>query len=173
MARCGFGWFKRGYLDGLVFIWRTPTVVNPPPGGWLQNANEAPYVNTLPSVLKVNDFAPHITEPMNGMFLKPHRSARLLHENDSIGFDGLVPLKHDTKAEFALRIQDNLLNLKEHTSDLLVLEAIVYWGFVVCQIYNSTLLVNFFGNFPFVIPKWSTKSYLILDIFILLTLRSK
>ena len=100
-----------------------PTVVNPA-GGWLQNANEPPFVNTIPRVLRPEDFASHITQPTDGMFLRPQRSARLLHENDNISFDQLVALKHDNKAEFALRIQDDLLKLKEQTSDSLVLAAI-------------------------------------------------
>lgn len=100
-----------------------PTVVNPP-GGWLQNANEPPFVNTIPRVLASKDFASHITPDMQGMPFRPQRSARLLHENDSISFEKLVALKHNNQAEFALRIQDDLLRLKEQTSDSLALAAI-------------------------------------------------
>lgn len=101
-----------------------PTVVNPS-GGWLQNANEPPFINTLPQVLNEDDFASHITPKMEGAFyLRPQRSARLLHESDDISFDQLVALKHDNKAEFALRIQDDLENLRSSTSDSLVLAAI-------------------------------------------------
>lgn len=98
-----------------------PTVINPP-SGWLQNANDPPYVNTLPTVLDPKDFASHIAP--NSMRFRPQRAARIMHEEDSISFDRLVALKHDNKAELALRLQDDLLALKDQTSDSLVLAAI-------------------------------------------------
>jgi acyl-homoserine-lactone acylase len=98
-----------------------PTVVNPP-SGWLQNANDPPYINTFPTVLDPNDFASHIAP--NNMSFRAQRAARLMHEEDSISFDRLVALKHDNKAELALRLHDDLLTLKGQTSDSLVLVAI-------------------------------------------------
>ncbi|PRX56088.1 penicillin acylase family protein [Flagellimonas meridianipacifica] len=98
-----------------------PTVANPP-SGWLQNANDPPFVNTIPTVLDPNDFASHIAP--NNMRFRPQRAARLMHEEDSISFDRLVELKHDNKAELALRLHDDLLALKDQTSDSLVLAAI-------------------------------------------------
>lgn len=98
-----------------------PRVVNPP-SGWLQNANDPPYTNTLPTVLDPNDFASHIAP--NNMRFRPQRAARLMHEEDSISFDRLVALKHDNKAELALRLHDDLLALKDQTTDSLVLAAI-------------------------------------------------
>ena len=98
-----------------------PRVINPP-SGWLQNANDPPYTNTLPTVLDPNDFASHIAP--NNMRFRPQRAARLMHEEDSISFDRLVALKHDNKAELALRLRDDLLALKDQTSDSLVLAAI-------------------------------------------------
>ena len=98
-----------------------PVVVNPP-SGWLQNANDPPYVNTLPTVLDPDDFASHIAP--NNMRFRPQRAARLMNEEDSISFDRLVELKHDNKAELALRLHDDLLALKDQTSDSLVLAAI-------------------------------------------------
>jgi acyl-homoserine-lactone acylase len=98
-----------------------PKVVNPT-SGWLQNANDPPYVNTLPTVLNPNDFESHIA-PLH-MFFRPQRAARLLHEEDNISFNRLVELKHDNKAELALRLRDDLLALKNITSDSLVLSAI-------------------------------------------------
>lgn len=100
-----------------------PTVINPP-GGWVQNANEPPFVNTIPRVLKAENFASHITPSIEYLPLRPQRSARLLHENDGISFNQLVALKHNNQAEFALRIQDDLEKLTEITTDSLVLAAI-------------------------------------------------
>ncbi|MFD2202691.1 penicillin acylase family protein [Shivajiella indica] len=98
-----------------------PIVVNPP-SGWLQNANDPPFTNTLPTVLDPDDFASHIAP--NNMRFRPQRAARLMHEEDSISFDRLVALKHDNKAELAIRLHDDLLALKNQTSDSLVLAAI-------------------------------------------------
>lgn len=98
-----------------------PIVINPP-SGWLQNANDPPYTNTLPTVLNPDDFASHIAP--NNMRFRPQRAARIMHEEDSISFNRLVALKHDNKAELALRLNDDLLALKNQTSDSLVLAAI-------------------------------------------------
>jgi acyl-homoserine-lactone acylase len=98
-----------------------PIVVNPP-SGWLQNANDPPFINTLPIVLDPDDFASHIAP--NNMRFRPQRAARLMHEENSISFDRLVELKHDNKAELAIRLHDDLLALKDQTSDSLVLAAI-------------------------------------------------
>jgi acyl-homoserine-lactone acylase len=96
-------------------------VINPP-SGWLQNANDPPYVNTVPTVLNPEEFESHIA-PLN-MAFRPQRAARLLYEEDNISFDRLVELKHDNKAELALRLRDDLLALKEITTDSLVLASI-------------------------------------------------
>ncbi|MEM1001622.1 MAG: penicillin acylase family protein [Bacteroidota bacterium] len=98
-----------------------PMVVNPP-SGWLQNSNDPPYVNTVPTVLNPEDFASHVAP--TGMAFRPQRAARIMYEEDNISFDRLVELKHDNKAELALRLHDDLLALKEKTSDSLVLAAI-------------------------------------------------
>ena len=98
-----------------------PRVINPE-SGWLQNANDPPFTNTIPTVLNPADFESHIT-PLY-MDFRSQRSARILYEENNITFERLVELKHDNKAEFALRIQDDLLSLKELTSDSLVLAAI-------------------------------------------------
>jgi acyl-homoserine-lactone acylase len=98
-----------------------PMVINPP-SGWLQNANDPPYVNTVPTVLNPEEFESHIA-PLN-MAFRPQRAARLLYEEDNISFDRLVELKHDNKAELALRLRDDLLALKEITTDSLVLASI-------------------------------------------------
>jgi len=125
------GWNKwQGVVSGdsSINIWtdyyesnELPKVVNPP-SGWLQNSNDPPYVNTVPTVLNPNDFESHIA-PLH-MAFRPQRAARLLHEEDSISFDRLVELKHDNKAELALRLRDDMLDLMEVTTDSLVLAAI-------------------------------------------------
>lgn len=114
--------------DSSVDIWtdyyesnELPVVINPP-SGWLQNANDPPYLNTLPKVLDPNDFASHIAP--NNMRFRPQRAARLMHEEDSISLNRLVELKHDNKAELALRLNDDLLALKDLTSDSLVRAAV-------------------------------------------------
>jgi len=125
------GWNKwQGVVSGdsSINIWtdyyesnELPKVVNPP-SGWLQNSNDPPYVNTVPTVLNPDDFESHIA-PLH-MAFRPQRAARLLHEEDNISFDRLVELKHDNKAELALRLRDDILTLKEITTDSLVLAAI-------------------------------------------------
>ena len=125
------GWEKWSGIvsgDSSINIWDTyyesdelPMVMNPPTG-WLQNANDPPFLNTIPPVLDKDDFESHVA-PLHFGF-RPQRSARLMYEADNITFDELVELKHNSQVELALRIKDDLLELKELSSDTLVLDAI-------------------------------------------------
>lgn len=98
-----------------------PSYVNPN-SGWIQNANDPPYTSTIPPAVVPQDYPTHITP--NSMSFRPQRSAILLHENTNIDFENFIALKHDTKAEFALRIKDDLQMLRGLTDDSSVLKAL-------------------------------------------------
>jgi len=92
-----------------------PKLLNPATG-WLQNANDPPWTSTLPALLDADDF-PAYTAP-RGMDFRPQRAARMILQDDSIGFEELVAIKHDTRMELADRLLDDLFAAVEsHGSD--------------------------------------------------------
>ncbi len=107
--------------DGYYETSELPNFTNPE-SGWIQNANDPPFTSTIPPVLDPSQFASHIAP--NHMIFRPQRSAKLMMEAQSLTLDELVELKHDTKAELALRLQDELESLKEKTQDSLTIAAL-------------------------------------------------
>jgi acyl-homoserine-lactone acylase len=82
-----------------------PKVVDPP-SGWLQNANDPPWLTTLPAPLDPQRYPAYMSG--RGMDFRAQRSARMLHEDDRITFDELVEYKHSTVLELANRVLDDL-----------------------------------------------------------------
>jgi acyl-homoserine-lactone acylase len=105
-----------GYLpyEGL------PRLVDPGPG-WIQNANDPPWTATLPTLLDPGDFAPNLAPVSMGA--RPQRSANILRSDESVTFEELVAYKHDTRAEMADRVLDELVPLAEGAEDPAVREA--------------------------------------------------
>ena len=83
-----------------------PRVVDPP-SGWLQNANDPPWTTTFPRVLDPAEFPAYMAP--RAMSFRAQRSARMLAEDDQIGFEELVQYKHSTRMELADRILDELV----------------------------------------------------------------
>ena len=87
-----------------------PKVKNPD-NGWMQNANDPPWTNTIPVVFNRNDF-PGYMAPVR-MSYRPQRSARMLKEDESVTFEELVDYKHSTRIELADRLLDDLFTAVE------------------------------------------------------------
>lgn len=98
-----------------------PHLLNPTTN-WLQNANDPPFTNTLPTQLDPKNYASEIAP--NSMSFRPQRSARLLQEAEELTLESMIALKHDTHSELALRLKDDIENLKTHTDDSLTLAAL-------------------------------------------------
>jgi acyl-homoserine-lactone acylase len=93
-----------------------PRVRNPATG-WLHNANDPPWTSTLPQVLDARNYPPYFSH--GGMEFRPQRAARMILQDDSISFDELVAIKHDTRMEVADRLLDDLAAaVAVHGSDL-------------------------------------------------------
>jgi len=107
--------------DGYYATSELPGFTNPE-SGWIQNANDPPYTTTIPPALNKDQYASHIAP--NNMNFRPQRSARLIMNADNLTLDEFITLKHDTKSELALRIQDDLESLKGMTGDSLTLFAL-------------------------------------------------
>ncbi|MFW6012459.1 MAG: penicillin acylase family protein [bacterium] len=92
-----------------------PRVVNPR-SGWVQNANDPPWIATWPPELSAERYPPYFA-PVD-LAMRPQRSIGLLRENGSIDFDEMVRLKHSTRMELADRILPELLEAgREHGGD--------------------------------------------------------
>lgn len=99
-----------------------------PESGWIQNANDPPFTSTLPPAILPGQFPSHIAP--NHMGFRPQRSARLIRDAEGLTLDEFIQLKHDTKSELALRLQDELQDLKAKASDSLTrsaLEVLTAW----------------------------------------------
>ena len=93
-----------------------------PPGGFVQNANDTPWVNSLPRVIDPKDYPPHVAPPMP-MSLRAQMSARLLAGTDRLGFDEFVRRKLETTSLLAERIKPDLLRAAAASRDPEVMAA--------------------------------------------------
>jgi acyl-homoserine-lactone acylase len=82
-----------------------PKVVDPQTG-WLQNANDPPWLTTLPAPLDPQRYPAYMSD--RGMDFRAQRSARMLHEDNRITFEELLEYKHSTALELAHRVLDDL-----------------------------------------------------------------
>src|SRR6266496_2550886 len=106
--------FWRGTIDGTRsnLIWQEalgydalPKVFNPP-AGFLQNANDPPWLCTYPPVLDPRKFPSYIA-PL-GMPFRPQRAVNMIRKDSSISFDELIGYKLNTGVETAERFLDDL-----------------------------------------------------------------
>lgn len=93
-----------------------PRVLDPPTG-WLQNANDPPWLTTFPPVLDPARFPPYMAPRGADMGLRAESAVKLLRANDHISFDDLVAYKHSTHCELADRWLDDLLPAARASAD--------------------------------------------------------
>ncbi len=79
-----------------------------PPGGFVQNANDGPWVSTWPRTLNPNDWPAHIVE-QSGMSMRAQMSVKLLAGDDKLSWDDFVGRKLTTTALMAERMIPPLL----------------------------------------------------------------
>ena len=106
--------FWRGTIDGTRsdLIWQEtlgydelPKVFDPPTG-FLQNANDPPWICTYPPVLDPKKF-PSYLAPL-GMPFRPQRAVNMIRMDSSISFEELIGYKLNTGVETAERFLDDL-----------------------------------------------------------------
>jgi acyl-homoserine-lactone acylase len=117
--------FWRGTVNGTSskYIWNSyhrfedlPKVLNPATG-FVQNANDPPWLATYPATLKAVDFPGYMSPQM--MPLRPQRSINLIKDDPSITFEELIGYKLNTGMEAADRFLDDLLNAVQQSTDTL------------------------------------------------------
>ncbi len=74
-----------------------------PPGGFVQNANDGPWVSTWPRVLKPADWPAHVVN-QTGMSMRAQMSVKLLEGTDKIGWDDFLSRKVTTTSLMAERM---------------------------------------------------------------------
>ena len=79
-----------------------------PPGGFVQNANDPPWVNSLPRVIDPKDYPAHVAPP-EPMGLRAQMSARLLAGTDRLSFAEFQRRKLTTTSLMAERLKPALL----------------------------------------------------------------
>jgi acyl-homoserine-lactone acylase len=78
-----------------------------PRTGFLQNANDPPWVCTYPAVLNPGKYPAYMAP--RGMAMRPQHAVNMVRKDSSITFDELLAIKHDTHLETADRFLDELL----------------------------------------------------------------
>jgi acyl-homoserine-lactone acylase len=121
--------YWRGTIDGTRsnLIWQEtlgyddlPKVFNPP-AGFLQNANDPPWLCTWPPVLDSKNFPSYLAP--QGMALRPQHAVNMIKNDSSISFEELVNYKLNTSPEAADRFLDDLLNAVKKYPDSMALKA--------------------------------------------------
>jgi acyl-homoserine-lactone acylase len=135
--------YWRGTIDGTRsnLIWQEtlgyddlPKVFNPP-AGFLQNANDPPWLCTWPGVLDPKNF-PSYVAPL-AMPLRPQRAVNMIRNDSSISFEELVNYKLNTGPEAADRFLDDLFNAVKKYPDSIALKAVA-----VLQSWNKLTDAN-------------------------------
>lgn len=93
-----------------------------PPGGFVQNANDTPWVNTLPRVLEPAAFPAHVA-PDEPMSLRAQMSARLLMGATRLSFADFTRAKLTTTSLLADRMKPELLLAAASSRDPQVIAA--------------------------------------------------
>ena len=99
-----------------------PRVVDPV-SGWLQNANDPPWMTTFPPAISADDY-PAYMAPSGPMALRAQRSAEMLLQDDAIAFSELIEYKHSTRMMLADRLLDDLLPAAQQQGNGLAQQAV-------------------------------------------------
>jgi acyl-homoserine-lactone acylase len=83
-----------------------PRVLNPP-SGWVQNANDPPWLSTFPAVLSPDSFP--ATFAPRGLSFRPQQSIQLLRDGTPLSLEEMIRLKHSTEMEMAVRVVPDLV----------------------------------------------------------------
>jgi acyl-homoserine-lactone acylase len=80
-----------------------------PASGWHQNANEPPWLATIPKLDRAK-YPPYVAPTGEAMpTMRTLRSLRLITEDKTISYDALISKKHSTRMELADRVLPDLL----------------------------------------------------------------
>jgi acyl-homoserine-lactone acylase len=92
-----------------------------PPSGFNQNANEPPWMTTVPQ-LDPSKYPAYMAPPIRLSSFRTKRSLRMISEDKSITYDELLAYKHSTRMELADAVLPDLLKAAAGTEAAQVLE---------------------------------------------------
>lgn len=159
--------FWRGTVDGTKpeYLWNSihaygdlPKVVNPP-GGFIQNCNDAPWVCSWPQVLDPSDYPAYMAP--KSMLLRPQRAVNLVLAHPEVSFEQLAAIKMDTGIEAADRFLDDLflaVDAYPYTAAIEAAEVLKAWDRRTdADSKGAVLFARWFDKLPHTIFKipWS------------------
>ncbi|MDO6477563.1 acylase [Alteromonas sp. 1_MG-2023] len=100
-----------------------PKVINPE-GGFVQNANDPPWIATYPPVYKPEDF-PDYVAVKGPMSFRAQNAVRMMVEREKLSFEEFEEMKISTYALMADRVLDELLDAARTSDDPEVQQAVV------------------------------------------------
>ncbi|MDB5673079.1 MAG: 7-beta-(4-carbaxybutanamido)cephalosporanic acid acylase [Sphingomonas bacterium] len=122
-------WSKPVAGDTSTTLWKTvhsydelPKVFDPP-GGFVQNTNDPPWVSTWPRVLDPKAYPAYVAA-VGPMSQRPQMSVKLLAGQDKISFDDFVGKKVTTRSLMADRMLPELLKAAGTSDDPDVKQAV-------------------------------------------------
>lgn len=107
--------------DGALPYARVPHFRNPP-GGFIQNANDPPWLTSWPQVLRPGDY-PVDMAPAPSLDWRAHQSLRQIRAHPRVGFDDLLAIERSTHIESADRLLPDLLAAARLSTDPIVRDA--------------------------------------------------
>jgi acyl-homoserine-lactone acylase len=84
--------------------------VTDPPGGFVQNTNDPPWLASWPATLKAQDFPPYLA-PRSAASFRAQNSVKLMAEHDALTLESFRDLKLSSYALMADRVLPELLPL--------------------------------------------------------------
>ena len=88
-----------------------------PASGWLQNANEPPWMTTFPKAIDRADYAPYVSD--HYMHERPQRAVKMLMDKPLLTLDDVIARKFSNRVELADRMLDDLIAAAEdHGSEV-------------------------------------------------------
>lgn len=89
-----------------------------PASGFVQNANDPPWLVTWPQQLRAGDYSQQLPPPLQ--YLRSQRSLRMLRESGKLSFDDVVASKFSTRMELADRVLPELVLIAATSEEPLV-----------------------------------------------------
>ncbi|MEL6826691.1 MAG: acylase [Pseudomonadota bacterium] len=91
-------------------------IVADPPSGFVQNANDPPWLATYPPTYKAEDF-PSYVAPTGPFSLRAQNSVQMLLDEDKLSFEELVDLKLSARVTALDRVLPDLIDATADESD--------------------------------------------------------
>ncbi len=90
--------------------------VTDPASGFVQNANDPPWVSTWPQAIRYEDFPAYVA-PNGPMTLRAQQSVHLLADKDKLSFEDFVAHKHSHHTLMADRVLPDLIAAAQNDPD--------------------------------------------------------